>query len=276
MTDVVPELLADIESAFNAQTMADRRLATVSKRIRDGTATQIDGHAYAERLGKDASRALQEVLTAERLPDGKLYYNIATRTVIPTLENNQRLINEAATQIQKGIDAKQGLRIGSISPKFPIERINGLIDKMTADDIELEEALRWIGEPIVNNSESFMDDFVRENAEFRYNAGLKATITRVADSKCCDWCSSLEGTFDYGSAPEDIYRRHEFCRCSVTVTYKRSTTDVWSKRSWASTPEEIARRVDTKPERMTASERQEVLDRLNAEHRSRRSTNRGK
>ena len=275
MTDVVPELLADIESAFNAQTMADRRLATVSKRIRDGTATQIDGHAYAERLGKDASRALQEVLTAERLPDGKLYYNIATRTVIPTLENNQRLINEAATQIQKGIDAKQGIRIGSISPKFPIERINGLIDKMTADDIELEEALRWIGEPIVNNSEAFMDDFVRENVEFRYNAGLKATITRVADSKCCDWCSSLEGTFDYGSAPEDIYRRHEFCRCSVTYQSERTSQNVWSKRSWASTPEEIARRVDTKPERMTASERREVLDRL-ATDRSRRSTNRGK
>ena len=275
MTDVVPELLADIESAFNAQTMADRRLATVSKRIRDGTATQIDGHAYAERLGKDASRALQEVLTAERLPDGKLYYNIATRTVIPTLENNQRLINEAATQIQKGIDAKQGIRIGSISPKFPTERINGLIDKMTADDIELDEALRWIGEPIVNNSEAFMDDFVRENAEFRYNAGLKATITRVADSKCCDWCSSLEGTFDYGSAPEDIYRRHEFCRCSVTYQSERTSQNVWSKRSWASTPEEISRRVNTKPERMTASERQEVLDRL-ATDRSRRSTNRGK
>lgn len=275
MTDVVPELLADIESAFNAQTMADRRLATVSKRIRDGTATQIDGHAYAERLGKDASRALQEVLTAERLPDGKLYYNIATRTVIPTLENNQRLINEAATQIQKGIDAKQGLRIGSISPKFPTERINGLIDKMTADDIELDEALRWIGEPIVNNSEAFMDDFVRENVEFRYNAGLKATITRVADSKCCDWCSSLEGTFDYGSAPEDIYRRHEFCRCSVTYQSERTSQNVWSKRSWASTPEEISRRVNTKPERMTASERQEVLDRL-ATDRSRRSTNRGK
>lgn len=266
MTDVVPELLADIESAFNAQTMADRRLATVSKRIRDGTATQIDGHAYAERLGKDASRALQEVLTAERLPDGKLYYNIATRTVIPTLENNQRLINEAATQIQKAIDAKQGLHIGSVLPPFPTPRVNGLIDKMTADDIELDEALRWIGEPIVNNSEAFYDDFQRDNAEFRYKSGLETTITRIADFECCQWCADLEGTYNIEDAPDEIYQRHENCRCSVTVNYKRSTQDVWSKRSWASSEKELARRAGVRPAGRSKEETEELFKRLGIEN----------
>ena len=265
MTDVVPEMLSDIDSLFKAHTMADRKLATVSKRIRDGTATQIDGHLYAERLGHNASRALQEVLTPDRLPDGKLYYNIATRTVVPTLENNQRLVNEAATSIQSTIDAKSGIRMGSIEPEFPKSRVNGLIDKMCAEGIEIEDALKWLGEPIVNNSEAFYDDFQRDNAEFRYKSGLKTTITRIAEPKCCEWCAGLEGTYDYayaGDLPEDIYRRHEFCRCSVTVTYKRTTENVWTKRSWASTPEEIARREETKPEGMTAKERQEVLRRL--------------
>lgn len=262
MTDVVPELMSDIDAAFKAHTMTDRRLASVSKRIRDGTATQIDGHAYAEQLGKNASKALQEVLTAERLPDGKLYYNIAKRTVVPTLENNQRLINEAAATIQRGIDAKDAIQMNSVLPEFPKERVQGLIDKMTADDITLEEALRWIGEPIVNNSEAFYDDFIKENADFRYKSGFKTTISRIAESKCCEWCAGLDGTYEYGYAPEDIYRRHEFCRCSVTVTYKRTTENVWTKKSWASTPEEIARREDTKPESMTAKERQEVLRRL--------------
>ena len=262
MVDVVPELLENIETEFKSISMADRTLASVSKRIRDGTATEIDGHKYAERLGKNASKALQMNLTESTLPDGKLYYNIATRTVVPVLENNQRLINEAAISIQKAKDVKTGIGLNPISPKFPVERINGLIDKMTADDITLEDALVWIREPIVNNSEAFYDDFIRENVKFRSDAGLRSTITRIAESKACEWCQALEGTFEYGDAPEDIYRRHEFCRCSLTTTYKKTTQDVWSKRSWESTPEEIERREGTKPEQMTVQERQVILDRL--------------
>lgn len=262
MVDVVPELLENIETEFKSISMADRTLATVSKRIRDGTATEIDGHKYAERLGKNASKALQMNLTAETLPDGKLYYNIATRTVIPVLENNQSLINEAAISIQKAKDVKTGIGLKSIAPKFPTERINGLIDKMTADDITLEDALVWIREPIVNNSEAFYDDFIRENMKFRSEAGLRSTITRIAEAKACEWCQNLEGTYEYGDFPDDIYRRHEFCRCSLTTTYKKTTQDVWSKRSWESTPEEIERREGTMPEKMSKQERQVILDRL--------------
>lgn len=262
MVDVVPELLEGIERSFQSHSIADRTLARVSGKIRDGTATQMDGHTYAERLGVNASKALQDTLTAENLPDGKLYYNIATRTVIPTLENNQRLVNEAASSIQHELDRKARIGLNTINPKFPKERINGLIDKMTAEDITLEQALAWIREPIVNNSEAFYDDFIRENAEFRSDAGLRSIITRVADANCCQWCAELEGTYDYDDAPEDIFRRHEFCRCSVTTTYKKTTQNVWSKKTWESTPEEIARREDTKPQQMSAQERQEVLDRL--------------
>lgn len=262
MTDVVPGLMSDIETAFNSRNMADRTLARVSAKIRDGTATQIDGHTYAEHIGRNASRALQEVITPDRLPDGKLYYNIATRTVVPTLQNNQSLVNDAATLIQQSIDKKTGIGLNSVRPPFPIERINGLIDKMTADDILIDEALRWLGEPIINNTEAFMDDFVRENAEFRNDAGLKTTISRVAEFNCCQWCADLEGTFDYGDAPDDIYRRHEFCRCAVTVQYKKTSQNVWTKKQWESTPDEIARRENTKPTEMTASERQQTLARL--------------
>lgn len=262
MTDVVPGLMTDIESAFNANNMADRQLARVAAKIRDGTATQVDGHLYAERLGKNASKALQEVITPERLPDGKLYYNIANRTVVPTLENNQKLVNQAASSIQTAIDKQTGIGMTSVNPKFPSIRVNGLIDKMTADDILIEDALKWLGEPIVNNTEAFMDDFIQENARVRSDAGLKATITRIAEPKCCEWCASLDGTYDYDNAPDDIYRRHENCRCAVTVQYKKTSQNVWSKQKWESTPEELARREGVKPASKSSSERQQALERL--------------
>jgi len=260
--DVVPGLLADIETAFNTHNLNDRQLSRITKRIRDGTATLADGHAYAVQIGKNSSKALQDVLTESNLPDGKLYYNIATRTVVPTLENNQKLINDAASEIQGFDDAKKGLHLKSVQPNFPKERITGLIDKMTAEDLNLEEALVWIKEPIVNNSEAFFDDFVKENADFRNGAGLKTKISRVAEATCCKWCEELEGTWDYGDAPEDIYRRHEFCRCVVTVTSERTSQNAWSKKQWESSREEIERRENTKPSVMSARERQEMLDRL--------------
>lgn len=260
--DVVPELVKAIGKAFDTHTGNDRTLARVTKRIRDGTATQEDGHIYAIRIGKDSSRALRDVLTEENLPDGKLYYNIATRTVIPTLENNQELVNDAASQIQKRQDARKKLSLNPVRPSFPQERIDGLIEKMTADDIELKQALVWIEEPIVNNTEAFFDDFIRENAEFRSGAGLKTKITRIAESNCCPWCAGLEGSWNYGSQPEEIFARHEFCRCTVTYESERTSQNVWSKRSWESTPEELARREDTAPRIKTKYERAQTLERL--------------
>ena len=260
--DVVPDLMKSIEKAFQIHTENDRTLSRVSKRIRDGTATQEDGHEYAVRIGKDSSRALRDVLTAENLPDGKLYYNIATRTVIPTLENNQTLINKAASEIQKSQDKKKKLTLNAVRPKFPVDRINGLIDKMTEDDIELEEALVWLGEPIINNSEAFFDDFIRENAEFRSKAGLKTTITRVAEANCCAWCAALEGSWEYGSEPSEVYARHEFCRCSVTYRSEKTSQNVWTKKTLESTPEEIEKRANTKVFTKSVQERLAALEEL--------------
>lgn len=240
--DVVPALNEAIQTSFQSNVMKDRRIAQISQRIRDGTATFKDGHDYAERLGENLSNALKKNLTEQTLPDGTLYYNIANRTVVPALEENYNLTNEVAEQIQELIDAELGIGLGSVKAEFPKSRIQGLIDKMTAEGITLQEALVWIGEPIINNSEAFFDDFIDSNAKFRTKAGLKATLTRTAEANCCSWCAALEGTFDYGSAPDDIYRRHEFCRCTVTYKSEKKSQNVWTKREWMSSPEELDRR----------------------------------
>lgn len=269
MVDVVPELLSEIETSFQKHTMSDRRLAQVSKRIRDGTATQIDGHTYAECLGKNASKALRDVLREDNLPDGKLYYNIATRTVIPTLETNQKMINEAAADIQKVIDGKNKIYLNTLKPDFPKERIYGLIDKMTADDITIDQALVWIREPIVNNCEAFFDDFIKTNAEFRSESGLKTKVSRIPEANCCKWCENLAGTYDYGTEPDEFYARHESCRCTVTYINerKRESQNVWSKKVWQSTPEELARRSNVQRSTVSVEERHEELAKLDSERK---------
>ncbi len=262
-TDVVPELKAKIEASFNGYVMRDRALKQISNRIRDGTADFKDAHAYAERLGEDLSRALVMNLTEDTLPNGILYYNIAERTVIPGLENNYTLINEAAEQIQKAADQKRKIGLGVVRADFPMERIQGLIDKITQELAPVDTVIRWLQEPIINNSEAFADDFVRTNARVRSDMGLKSIITRIADPKCCDWCAALAGRYEYGKEPAEIYARHEYCRCVVTYQSEKTSQNVWSKKTWQSSPEELARRKDAgKEPELSARERIEQANQI--------------
>ena len=258
--DVVPVLNEAIQTSFKTNVMKDRKIAQISKRIRDGTATFQDGHDYAERLGENLSKALSLNLTESTLPDGKLYYNIAKRTITPALEENYNLTNEIASDIQQIYDKKAKIGLGTVKADFPSERIQGLIDKMTTEGITLEDALKWIGEPIINNSEAFFDDFIDSNAKFRSEVGLKATLVRKAEPNCCEWCAALEGEYEYGNAPDDIYRRHEFCRCSVTYKSGKKAQNVWTKRQWESSSEDLERRkaVGSEKSEQTARERLEV------------------
>ena len=52
------------------------------------------------------------------------------------------------------------------------------------------------------------------------------------DQKCCPWCSKVAGRYTYGEEPDDIYRRHDNCDCTVTFENGRKRQDVWSKREW--------------------------------------------
>ena len=57
-------------------------------------------------------------------------------------------------------------------------------------------------------------------------------ITRKAVSGCCEWCTAMAGRYAYGEEPDDIYRRHDNCGCTVTFENGRKRQDVWSKRTW--------------------------------------------
>jgi hypothetical protein len=85
-----------------------------------------------------------------------------------------------------------------------------------------------------NFSQSIVDDAVRKNADFQWKSGLEPKMVQMAEYKCCEWCSKLEGTYRYEDVKDtgnDVFRRHENCRCKVTyVPSKGNAKDVWSKR----------------------------------------------
>lgn len=98
-----------------------------------------------------------------------------------------------------------------------------------------------------NISRGMYDDFVESSCRSMRKSGAKAVIVRKEIGSCCDWCRSLAGTYDYstGQYPDDIFRRHQNCRCIVTVSNEKGHyTDVWSKREYDSERELIRGRIE--------------------------------
>lgn len=89
-----------------------------------------------------------------------------------------------------------------------------------------------------NVVQSFYDNFQKSNAGFRNRAGFRMKVIREALGECCEWCSDLEGTYDYDSAPADIWARHKNCSCMVITRTERGTyQDAWSRKEFDSQKE---------------------------------------
>lgn len=98
-----------------------------------------------------------------------------------------------------------------------------------------EKMIRLLESGVQNIVQSSNDEFCRKNAEFRAKAGLEVVIIRESLGKCCSWCSELEGTYTYDTAPDDVYARHRGCRCVVSTKTKKGTyQDAWSKKHYNS------------------------------------------
>jgi hypothetical protein len=85
------------------------------------------------------------------------------------------------------------------------------------------------------------DDCIRANAGPASGAGMAPKIVRSTDGRCCKWCSDLAGEYYIYDAPDDIYRRHDNCTCTVTYISEKGCQDAHTKK-WISRQETSARR----------------------------------
>lgn len=230
MTDISPKLYQKILQDFDELVSADKTLASLAENMTDYRKAAL----YAQRLGEHLSTVLQKNLTAGVLPDEKLYYNIANATVLPMLENNRDLVNLIAKQAQEALNESAGIGIKAITPAPKNKRIDGIIDKLSnADNID---DVAWVmGEPIINTTQSFVDDNIEANTNFHLASGLSPIIKRITSGDCCEWCAKRAGTYDYSADMEhDVFQRHDRCRCMVLYDPKdgRSYQNTHKQSEW--------------------------------------------
>ena len=214
--DVVPELLETIEADFAKRYANSDSAKRVRELIEAGKATYQEANDYAIEVGELLAGVFKANLSSSVLPDGRMYYNIAERILNATLGHNHDLIATAAAQIQTGLNKAAKLGIKGLKPTLNQDRIDGLIERVSAE--EHYDDIAWIlDEPVVNFSQSVVDDAIHTNADFHYQSGLKPRIIRTAMENCCKWCANLAGTYDYEdvSSGSDVWRRHRVCRCII-------------------------------------------------------------
>lgn len=88
---------------------------------------------------------------------------------------------------------------------------------------------KLLEEGFENATQHFYDEDVEENADFRAESGIKAIIKRTVVGETCPWCEELEGVYEYGKHPKDIFRRHRNCDCVVEYITEKERTNVHTK-----------------------------------------------
>lgn len=212
--DIVPELLRQIQLEFTKGIVNSRKLLVLLEKLELKLATYADANEQAIEVGEILARVLANTIKPEDLPNGMMYYNIAERILDPTLKTNHQLVTAYASDVQSILNEKAGLHIKPQIPAVNQERIDGLVNRISSEPFKIGKWL--LSEPIVNFSQSIVDDMVKENAEFQFEAGLQPKVIRRSVGGCCDWCDGLAGTYNYPyDVPDDVWRRHRFCRCTV-------------------------------------------------------------
>lgn len=214
MDDIAPGLLKQIHESFAEFIGKNPAIAQLRKAVQDGTATYIEAEDFAYHVGVALSDAFSAHLSAAALPDGRLYFNIADRILRPLFEEDHRMVSEIATQVQTALNLKAGIHIKAQTAKVDLDRIEGFINKLSAAE-NFDDVLWVLGDPVVNYSQAVVESVLKANVNFQGKAGLRPRIIRKAERKCCAFCKSLAGEYDYPDVPDDVYRRHENCRCTV-------------------------------------------------------------
>ena len=239
--DVLPGILQEIQERFERDFGKSEIVRNAFATLKAKKATYKTANEFAIEIGEILSKALGASLSADKLPDGKMYYNIAQRLLTDVLGRNHELVSGYASDVQKNLNDKAKIGLKVQVPELNLDRIAGIVNRFSSEE-NFEDVSWLLGEPIVNFTQSIIDDSIQKNAEFHHQSGLQPEIVRKSYFHCCEWCQEVQGNYKYPRVPKDVYRRHQHCRCTVDYDPKSGKTqNVWTKK-WNSIDKERVER----------------------------------
>lgn len=228
--DVLPKLLQEVKKEFELSYRESEIIRNAFATLEAKKATYKTANEFAIEIGEILSKALGAYISADKLPNGKMYYNIAQRLLADVLGRNHEIVSGYASDVQKNLNDKAKIGLKVQVPKLNQDRIAGIVNRFSSED-NFEDVSWLLGEPIVNFTQSIIDDSIRKNAEFHAKTGMTPTISRHSTGRCCKWCDSLVGNYIYGEEPNNFYRRHQHCNCVIDYHPKNGKVqNSWTKK----------------------------------------------
>ena len=210
------EILRKILRKYGAQTDNIRQMQIIESKLKKHTANYADAEHYAQDIGRILTDVLREYLP-EALTDGKLYRAAAEVLVQQPMITAGKDVADVSKRIQQAMNEDAGIGMNAIDPGLNQDQIDGIITGICNAESYDGYVERFMDQ-VAGFFEGEVDDFVRENADFQYKAGLSPTIERKISGKCCSWCAKLAGTYPYEDVRDrgnDVFRRHNNCHCLI-------------------------------------------------------------
>ena len=253
MDSKVEENYKIMRSELNELLNSDKRLTAIMNKINKGIASFKDSAEYSQIVANHMGNVISKHIGNIKIPMGK---EMVCREL---LKENIGRIDTVFGKVQVSVDEKMGIHLNPVKPPYPTDRVNAIAHSLE-DPNASDEKIARRGKSTGTIVAARHDENVKANAAWREKAGFDCYLTRDAGGGCCSWCAALEGKYSYADAPDDIFRRHDNCTCTVTYECGRMRQDVWSKRTWEADPKDIEARKaaseSSKPKVFTKEEAQ--------------------
>lgn len=219
----------ELKAAFRERYEGSADIRDLQKNLLGEGADYPHAHAYAVALGELLAGVFGDALE-NGLAQEAATMELAEELLRPMLNQNYDLASAGAVHAQEAIHKRAGMNLRALTPPLNTDRINGIVKAVAKAEL-FADAASILGEPVVNLTENAVDETIRTNAQAQHEAGLNPRIIRRAESGCCEWCRNLAGSYLYYDEPEDVFRRHNRCRClTIFAPGEGKVQDVWTKR----------------------------------------------
>lgn len=234
--DVSPGILEQINQSIEANNASKRARNRLIVKADKGQAKYEDAYEYAGLRGKAAADAIREIEETD-LPNGRMYFNIADKSIRPVLQKTGEDIYNFSSKILEKINEKAGFHLKPVLPDPEVleDKVKGILDLASSAE-HWNDVREEVAQTTENFSKKCVDDHIRANAEWQLQMGMSAKVVRTASHGACDWCSDIAGTYSYEAVRgrnDDVWRRHANCDCVIEyepVKGKRQTVSSGSYR----------------------------------------------
>ena len=195
-TDLVPSLIKEILTEYQKGIKSSQKVQKLLDLLFNKKATYDTAHKFSVEVGTILTDLLSDKLTLESLDLDEMYWNIAQRVLLDTLEENHNVVSEYTQQVQALLNKMANINLKPKRADFDKDSVELIAGKLVSAE-DFGKVAFLLKEPIITHSMRIVDRTLLANADFQKSTGLQPKIKRTLGGMCCDWCASLVGEYDY-------------------------------------------------------------------------------